>query len=513
MLSEILNVLPVRDPFADSRLRRAPYLLVAIPMALLQSILEGLGFLLITHDTGFTPVFPEAGFELVALLLFGLRYWPVVFMTSCLTLMAGGLPWFLAIGISTATLLRALTGVWLAKRVLGHRTFGHFDELVAVVLAGPVASVLSASLGTLSFTLAGVWLRQDWATNWSRGWLEDSLGVLTTAPMLLAAAQFLAHDKLRISARQAVRTALLIACVGSATYVIVFRPEASSLLFFVFGLMLAAAALCGPFAARLAALVITIVIITATHLGVGPFRGTSLHEYLMNLDLFLAATSLTGMALGAFRKSGSLALPGGVLLVGWALSGWLYASMDRDRTTDDLANLDRVIAVVQDRITTRLSAYMDALSGGAGFIAANPGGTPLQWHTYVGNLGLLERYKGTESMSVIQPVRDAELHAFLAEHRDQPGFRLRSANATLGDPPRAEHFILELVEPPSIAARALGMDLATEPIRRSALEQALRSGTPSITSNLVILGQHGLEHGLHLLLPVYRSGVAVHTAA
>src|SRR5262249_39938413 len=143
-------------------------------------------------------------------------------------------------------------------------------------------SLLSASIGTTCLIVAGT-VKQDWGTNWTRWWLDDSLGVLTVAPVLLVSAKLLTAEKIAMSASKAIRMTLVIACAGTASYAIFFQPAASSLLFLVFGLMLVAATVSGPFAARLTALVIAVVGIVATHQEVGPFRGGSLHENLLNL--------------------------------------------------------------------------------------------------------------------------------------------------------------------------------------------------------------------------------------
>jgi signal transduction histidine kinase/CheY-like chemotaxis protein len=422
-----------------------------------------------------------------------------------------GVPWAVAAGMSAATLARTLTGVWLAKKVRGLSHYlGHFEELVEVVLAGPVASLLSATLGTLCFIAAGI-VKQDWGTNWSRWWLDDSLGILTVAPVLLSSAKLLTGGKLSIGASKAIRMIVVVACASPACYAIFFRPEASSLLFFVFGLMLTAAAVFGPFAARLAALVIAVFAIVATHLEVGPFRGENLHENLLNLDLFLAAISLTGMALGAFRKSGGLILPSSVLLVGWALSGWLYASMDRDRQAEDSANFDRLVAAVQDSVETRVTAYLDALRGAAGFVAAEPRVTAAGWHVYIRNLGFLDRYAGTESMSVITLVPQPALEAFLAtERKTAPDFRIRNTPGTAASPGwPAEHFVVTRTEPPLLATRVTGFDFAMEAQLSAALEQARESGTPAMTRTEVI-SRHN-ESRFRLSMPVYREGAPVST--
>jgi hypothetical protein len=159
-------------------------------------------------------------------------------------------------------------------------------------------------------------------------------------PLLLAIARALAGREWRIRRPAAIQTAGFTVCVAVASYFVFFRPEASHLLFAVFLFIFIATAWLGPLAGRLAALVVSGAAIWATHLGVGAFTGGSLFENLQNLDLFLAAVSLTGVALGAFRASGSLALPAAVLLGGWLLSGWLFSSLERNRVSYDSARFD-----------------------------------------------------------------------------------------------------------------------------------------------------------------------------
>ncbi|MBV8732988.1 MAG: hypothetical protein JO336_24535, partial [Acidobacteriia bacterium] len=130
MLSKIFRTLVAHDEFAQSRLRKAPYLLVAIPLALLGTLFTWIGFQLFTQDAHVTPVAPEAGFEFVAILLLGTSYCPVFFVTSLICFRVWGVPWALAAGMSTATFARTLAAVWLARKVRGFCHYlGHFEEL------------------------------------------------------------------------------------------------------------------------------------------------------------------------------------------------------------------------------------------------------------------------------------------------------------------------------------------------------------------------------------------------
>ena len=157
--------------------------------------------------------------------------------------------------------------------------------------------------------------------------------------------------------------------------------------------------------------------IWATHLGLGTFTAGTLFENLQNLDLFLVAVSLTGVALGAFRASGSMALPASILLCGWILSGWLFSSLDRNRVEYDAGRFNSSIVSVQNQIRTRLTIYETALRGAAGFLAATEHPSAQGWRISVERLGLLDRYPGTIAVEVIQAIPDSQLDAFVAARR------------------------------------------------------------------------------------------------
>ncbi len=182
-------------------------------------------------------------------------------------------------------------------------------------------------------------------------------------PVLLALARALTDRDWKQRRVPIVLTTLFVAGVALGCYAVFFRPEASHLLFSVFLFIFIAAAWLGPLAARMTALAISAAAIWATHLGLGTFTAGTLFENLQNLDLFLVAVSLTGVALGAFRASGSMALPASILLCGWILSGWLFSSLDRNRVEYDAGRFNSSIVSVQNQIRTRLTIYETALRG------------------------------------------------------------------------------------------------------------------------------------------------------
>ena len=397
--------------FAGSPVRNAPYPVIATLLVLAHLGCTKIGWLLIAGGAQVTPVWPEAGFDIVALLLFGTRYWPVLLVANFLGILQQGIPWAPSVGAAIAAIGRALTGVAVFKPVSRMKAFvGHFEDLVAVVSAGILAPVVSTTLGTLSFLAAGVFPPSEhWIDVASRYWVSDSLGILTVMPLLLAIARAFADREWKTRRPPVFQTVAFTACVAAASYFVFFLPEASHLLFSVFLFIFIGTAWLGPLGGRLTALVISGAAIWATHLGVGAFTGGTLFENLQNLDLFLAAVSLTGVALGAFRASGSLALPAAVLLGGWILSGWLFSSLERNRVSYDSARFDGSVLSVENQIRTRLAIYETALRGTAGFLAVSEQTSADGWRISTDRLGLLEHYPGTIAVEVILPVPDSQI--------------------------------------------------------------------------------------------------------
>jgi signal transduction histidine kinase/integral membrane sensor domain MASE1 len=465
-----------RDPLSLegaplARVRALPYPLAALILIGLHLASTRFGYLMIGGGSQTTPVWPEAGMDIVELLLFGPRYWPVLLACYYGGAFYGQVAWAPGLAISLLALARTFIGAQLISMARRWSKYlGHFEDLAGVVLAGVVAPAVPAACGTLGLIVGGRFPADQWPTVFARWWVSDALGIITVTPVLLSAARFLWK---RPGAEEAARTIGMLSAVACAGYWIFFQPGGARWLFAVFMLALASAAWAGPAAARWSALVISAAAIWATHLGAGPFSGGTVRGDLLNLDLFLIALSLTGMALGAFRGSGSLLLPAMVLMSGWALSGWLYASLETERRADDDARRDRVIGVVESQISNRLGIYENLLRGAAGFLAGAGEVNAEKWSEYSKPLDLAARYPGAV-LGVIEPRPDGRM-------------------------------VIAYVAP---GRSGLGRDLSTDPERSEALARARDSGTVAVTRRIVfpLDEPDSRQNGLILFYPVFRAG-------
>jgi signal transduction histidine kinase len=155
----------------------------------------------------------------------------------------------------------------------------------------------------------------------------------------------------------------------------------------------------------------------------------------------------------------------------------------------------------------RLANYEDVLRGAAGFIATSDHPDPQNWHSYVDRLGLLARYPGITAIEFIQWVPDAQLERFVAERRRQgpPGFTVRPMPGAPESPaPNSEHYITTYAEPARFAPMILGIDLATERLRKAAAEQARDTRRASLTRAVTFRAKPNPMNGLVLFVPAYR---------
>ena len=133
-----------------------------------------------------SPVWPPAGIALGALLVFGYRTWPAIFVGAFLVNVTttGDIPTSLAIGAGNT--LEAICGAWLVNRFAGGvRVFDRSQDVFKFAFAAVLSTAISSSIGVTSLALAGF---VDWtksAAVWVTWWLGDATGDLIFAPVVI----------------------------------------------------------------------------------------------------------------------------------------------------------------------------------------------------------------------------------------------------------------------------------------------------------------------------------------
>lgn len=147
--------------------------------------------LLIHLSTGpASPVWLPAGLAIAALLIGGRGLWPGVLLGAflsdpMLTPTAEGI--VAASGYAAGVTTQALLGATLARPYLNQQTLSVISgrEWHFLFTAGPLACLLSPTIGVSSRYLLDMLSADDIAWQWLLWWVGDSLGVILFAPLLL----------------------------------------------------------------------------------------------------------------------------------------------------------------------------------------------------------------------------------------------------------------------------------------------------------------------------------------
>ena len=170
-------------------MKRAASILV---LALLYITAAKLSLLLAVVNPYATAVWPPTGIALASLLVFGKRLWPGVALGAFVVNLTTGagfnaVDFAAALAIAAGNTLEALAGRYLVERFAGGaRAFDRArDVFLFTLLASGVSTLVSAAIGVVSLSLAGL---ADWKNAGAIGvtwWIGDAGGDLIVAPALL----------------------------------------------------------------------------------------------------------------------------------------------------------------------------------------------------------------------------------------------------------------------------------------------------------------------------------------
>ncbi|OCX60541.1 histidine kinase [Thioclava sp. SK-1] len=180
------------------------------------------------------------------------------------------------------------------------------------------------------------------------------------------------------------------------------------------------------------------------------------------------------------------------------IGAWLYSKRQVDVQIENRyeAAKEQTIGLIVDR----MSRYEDALRSGVAHVASFQDETTLEdWRTFSDSLSLEERYPGVNGIGVIEFVERQELPAFMArraaEGRD---FKVH--------PKHDQEVLLPItfIEPEAMNSAAVGLDVAHETNRRTALLASRDTGTSQITGPIVLVQDSGHTPGFLFYAPFYK---------
>jgi len=257
-----------------------------------------------------TAVWLPSGIAVAAVVLWGARCWPGLWLGAALANFSVNLSIPAAVGIATGNSLEALCAGSLAASLFGRGdAFRRPEEVFLFAVLAAAASAIAASVGTGALWLTGEIAPGSFVAHWYTWWQGDTTGILVIAPCALAWARAARLPPRPMQRYEMAAFASLFVVALAAVFVRVPVDGATRTVAFLTFPFLAWAA------CRFSVRAVTTSVLAATGLAVwctvngrGPFAGGSLNESLLTLQAFTSTAVLIALALGAFTRERENAL-------------------------------------------------------------------------------------------------------------------------------------------------------------------------------------------------------------
>jgi signal transduction histidine kinase len=247
-----------------------------------------------------SAIWPPAGLGIGALYLWGIRWWPGIFVGELLVngeLLGGnnGLPLGSLIGQQTGNMAEIVVGALLLRRLIGRRAaLDRTEQVAGLLLALGTATAISATVGTVSMLAGDVITASEAPNFWRTWWLGDSAGGLVALPLLITWVRAPVEAWRRLATWEG---ALLLVTVAVLAVLSVSINE--SVTYMVFPALIWAAFRFGPPIAALSVAIAAGIAIGMTAGEMGAFFKHPIDDRVLATQLYIAVAALTALFLSA----------------------------------------------------------------------------------------------------------------------------------------------------------------------------------------------------------------------
>src|SRR5438128_9281233 len=271
-------------------------------VAIIYFIVGKLGLMLASLHASASPVWPSAGIALAAMLLFGYRVWPAIFVGAFLVNLTTAGNVATSFAIATGNTLEALAAAWLVNRFAGGRNvFERPQGVFKFALAAAISTISSPAFGVTSLALAGFANWTNYDAIWLTWWLGDATGDLVFTPLVLLWA---VPSKRRWHKKEAAEVGtllLLLVLLSSIVFGGWLGVSARNYpIPFVLGPVVIWTAFRFPQRETATGIfIVSAIAVWGTLHGFGPFVRETENQSLLALQWWTAVLSITAMALSA----------------------------------------------------------------------------------------------------------------------------------------------------------------------------------------------------------------------
>ena len=244
-------------------------------------------------------VWLPVGVGIAILYLRGLWLWPGIVIGDLLVNNYSALPVGAAIGQTFGNLLEVVIAAVLLRRLAArHAPLATRSSLAGVLAAIAAGVAVSATIGSLSLLIAGVISAGSLAHVWRTWWLGDFCGAVIVLPLALAWFPPPRRDWLLAHALEMVLALIVVFALS----MIALHGGGHHLSYLAFPALVWAAVRLGPRGATLDVTVGAGVMVWGTTHYLGPFAVHSISSSLLEIQLYLAVSAVSALALAALAS-------------------------------------------------------------------------------------------------------------------------------------------------------------------------------------------------------------------
>ncbi|MDP3963817.1 MAG: MASE1 domain-containing protein [bacterium] len=132
-----------------------------------------------------TFIWPPSGIALAAVLLWGIRVWPGIFLGAFVANWITGAAVPAAIGIAFGNTLEAIAAFAILRRFKFNHAFERTRDATWFIATAAISPIIAATMGPLALSIAHNLSPVAWWEAWYAWWIGDALGMMIFAPLIL----------------------------------------------------------------------------------------------------------------------------------------------------------------------------------------------------------------------------------------------------------------------------------------------------------------------------------------
>lgn len=336
-----------------------------------------------------------AGFAVALVLIFGLRYLPVIFFAKVILGLHLDRPFMQIFASCMASTIEAYIGMYLYESFKENIEdyFEYQSNLALSLLISILAPVFSALIGVTHLHYVGIVDDQHYFSHFLTWYAGDVIGILIFVPL------FLHFDWKKNNIFDFISPVIAFA----ATWLFI-RPEMAPYIYLLFFVLLIPTI----FSANgmgiyysLATIALTMNWFLINH--TGPFSEGSYPDNLLSIQFFLFAIAISALTLEGFRKTGVLKSALVPLISFWLLSGGIYYYYHSLKLHANLAIISEIVGDFESRLNEKMNNYENALRGASGFVAGSELVEKNEWEEYIKSIGIVDSENGIHGVGLILP--------------------------------------------------------------------------------------------------------------